>query len=108
MGGSASVTMDASASARPAATATVRRLVPTIIEPGGRCYVAGRVRRRDDAASYTPARAPFRARRAARPVRRLGDAGPVPGGPRGAPGGPPRRRRLRRLAHGRDRDARPG
>ena len=53
------------------------------------------------------ARAARGGRGAARAVRRLGDARPVHGRARGAPRRAPRRRRLRRQPHGRDRDARP-
>ena len=53
-------------------------------------------------------RPPRRRRRPAGPVRRLGDAGPVPGGIRDEHlAVRTAARRLRRLAHGRGRDARP-
>ena len=72
---------------------------------------AARVRRRMAAGAETLKRTPLYDRhvaagRAARPVRRLGDAGPVHGHPRGARRGARGRRRLRRLAHGRGGDDR--
>ncbi|CAA9509417.1 MAG: Aminomethyltransferase (glycine cleavage system T protein), partial [uncultured Solirubrobacteraceae bacterium] len=54
------------------------------------------------------ARSSRRGRREARPLCRVGDAGPVRQHPRGAPGRALRRRRVRRVPHGRDRDDRAG
>ena len=56
-----------------------------------------------DAPAHAAVRPSRRARRADGAVRRLGDARPVRGRDPGAPGGAHRRRRLRRLPHGRDR-----
>ena len=60
-----------------------------------------------DAPAYPSARSSRGSRRPDGPVRRLGDAGSVRGRDPGAPGGAHRRRRLRRLAHGRARGGRP-
>ncbi len=54
--------------------------------------------------SHSALRPPRGRRRAAGPVRRLGDAGSVRRHPRGAHRGPARRRGVRRLAHGPGRD----
>ena len=59
-----------------------------------------------DPAPHAALRTPRGGRGANGAVRRLGDAGPVRGRDSGAPGGSDGRRRLRRLAHGRDRGRR--
>ena len=89
----------------PRAPASTPHSRPEAAEAGAR--VRSRHGRWDgDTQAHAAARPPRRRRRPDRPVRRLGDAGPVRGHPRRAHGGARARRDLRRQPHGRGRDVR--
>ena len=87
----------------PWTSAAARRRLPPLSTGGNLRAVAARRRHPSPHASVRSTRA---GGCEARPVRGLGDAGPVRGHPPGARGGPHERRHVRRLAYGRDRDER--